>query len=190
MRFSPLLRLPRTYVCHEQPVAPVHYVHGTGGAIRRSAIERYGGWDEDTPIEDEVSFGLRLQLQRAPGHYLAFDPRPLLRRRGDLEGGLGKRQLTAAGFYRKAMTFVHRVLGRYHPVRVRLLYPLYALAALAWTLNWVWGDSRRHSSTLEAVGGSLKFLAMWPLHTLAMVREPLGRREHAKAPASFLPERT
>lgn len=174
MRFSPVLRLPLTYPRYDRPRRRADYVHGTGGAYRRSVFERFGGWDEDTPMEDETSLGIRAGRGLAPGEHFAFDPRPRLRRRMDVDGGLAKRTFTSARYYARFMTFVHHVLGRYHPWRVRLLYPLYVLAGVHWTLMWIWIDSRRHGSVLAKVAGSLAFLASAPWHAAKLLREPLG----------------
>jgi hypothetical protein len=150
-------------------------VHGTGGVIRKSAFERFGGWDEDTPIEDEASFGLRAQRMKEPDEYFGFDPRAVLRRDLDVEGGLAKRHLTPGGYYRKLMTFVHHIIARYHPMRVRLLYPAYVIAAGVWTVIWLWDDSKRYHSFLSRLLGSAAFAAALPVHALRMLGEPLGR---------------
>jgi len=176
MRFSPLLKLPFTYPRYDRPVARVDYVHGTGGAYRRSALERFGGWDDDTPIEDETSLGIRVRRGLADGERIAFDPRPRLRRRMDLDGGLAKRRLTSARFYQRFMTFVHHILGRYYPVRVRVLYPLYVLAGLQWTVSWMWADSQAHDTVARKLAGTIAFAAALPYHAVRMLKEPLGRR--------------
>ncbi len=169
MRFSKLLRFPYTYARHDRPVRGVDYVHGTGGALRRTVLARHGGWDEDTPVEDESSLGIRISRGLAPGEYLAFDPRARLRRRMDLDGGLDKRGLTTGRYYRKLMTFVHRVLGRYHPVRTRLLYPLHVIAALWWTVAWIWLESKRHSTRGRRVGATAALALAAPWHVVAML---------------------
>jgi len=184
MRYSWLLKTPSTFNRHDEPVRPVDYVHGTGGAIRRAAYERFGGWDPDTPIEDELSFSLRVAAGKRAEEHFAFVPEPLLRRGLDLGGGLGKRQLTAAGFYTKFMTFVHRIMARYRPVRVRALYPLYVLAGAVFVLDWMWNDSRKYSTTLRRLAGASAFLALLPVHALAMARVPFGRPDEAAGPGS------
>jgi hypothetical protein len=184
MRYSSLLKTPSTYNRLDEPVRPVDYVHGTGGAIRRAAYERFGGWDPDTPLEDELSFSLRVAAGKRPEEYFAFVPEPTLRRGLDLGGGLGKRQLTAGGFYAKFMTFVHRILGRYRPVRVRALYPLYVLGGAVFVLDWLWNDSRRYPTPARRLLGSAAFLLLLPLHAARMVRVPFGRIEDAARPGS------
>ncbi len=166
MRFSTLLGLPLVYARHDQPVRPVDYVHGTGGMLRRAAVDRFGGWDEDTPIEDETSFALRAAEHKRPEEYFAFDPSAQLLRNLDASGGLGKRFLRPGGFFVKFMTFVHHILARYRPWRVRLLYPLYVLAGGVWTASWIWYDSRAHDTVVRKLWGVSLFVATLPWHAL------------------------
>jgi glycosyltransferase involved in cell wall biosynthesis len=168
MRFSWLLRLPHNFPRLDRRVDHVDYVHGTGGAYRRCVFERFGGWDEDTPIEDETSLGIRIGRGLAPGEHLVFDPRARLRRRNDIPGGLGKRAQTPARFFTLFMTFVHVILGRYHPWRVRLLYPLYVLGALVWTIGWLWRESFAHDTVGLKLAGTLGLVLMLPLYASRM----------------------
>lgn len=164
MQFTRLLRLPSTYARHDAPVDRVDYVHGTGGAYRRSVFARFGGWDTDTPIEDETSLGIRVSTGLPPDEYICFDPTARLRRRLDLDGGLAKRKAGAPGFYRRFMTFVHHILGRYHGTRVKALYPLYVWSGWWWTILWIWADSHAHDTTGKRLLGSLGFTLAMPYH--------------------------
>jgi glycosyltransferase involved in cell wall biosynthesis len=175
MRFSWLLKVPWTYPRYDRRVEGVHYVHGTGGALRRRVLERVGGWDEDTPMEDETSLGIRVLRSLEPGEYLAFDPRAVVERRMDIGGGLAKRWMSPDRYYARFMTFVHHILGRYYPVRVRVLYPLYIWAGYRWTVTWLWEDSVAHDTLGKKVLGTLGLTATLPWHALRMLREPLGR---------------
>ena len=65
MRFSRVLGLPDNFARYDQRLDGRDYVHGTGGAYRRAIFERFGGWDEDTPIEDETSLGIRVTRRAA-----------------------------------------------------------------------------------------------------------------------------
>jgi len=177
MRFSPVTRVAYTYPRYDRYVKGVDWVHGTGGAFRRSVFERFGGWDEDTPIEDEYSLAIRMKRGLAADEYLVFDPTAHLQRRMDLGGGLGKRLMTPAKFYGKFMTFVHHVMGRYYPVRVRALYPAYVWAGYRWSVSWLWDDSPL--TFPQQVWQSVLFTITLPWHALKMLREPFG-----KAPGS------
>jgi glycosyltransferase involved in cell wall biosynthesis len=174
MKFSQRLRLPLTYPRYDQRVAPVDYVHGSGGAYRREVFTRFGGWDEDTPIEDETSLGIRIGRGLQDGEYLAFEPKPRLRRRLDVEGGLAKRSLTPARFYARFMRFVHSILGRYYPSRVRWMYPAYVIAGLWWTWSWIWVDSQQHARYHQKIAAAGLFLVTLPYHALMAWRTPFG----------------
>ncbi|HYU16702.1 MAG TPA: glycosyltransferase family 2 protein, partial [Candidatus Acidoferrum sp.] len=175
MRFSPLLKLPWTYARHDRRVVGVDSVHGTNGSIRRNCLERFGGWDEDAGIEDEASFGFRVARGRRAGEYLCFDPSPVVVRGQDAGGGLGKRFMTAGGYYERLLGFCQRVIGRYHPWRVRLLFPLYALALWGWTVDWLFGESRGHRATWRRLAASAGLLLSIPFRGLrSLARHGIG----------------
>ncbi|HEX4346317.1 MAG TPA: glycosyltransferase family 2 protein, partial [Vicinamibacterales bacterium] len=48
------LKWPRTYVRVDTRSPSVQSLMGTNGSVRRSAVERFGLWDECTPIEEEA----------------------------------------------------------------------------------------------------------------------------------------
>ncbi len=175
MRFSRVLGLPDNFARYDRRLVGRDYVHGTGGAYRRSVFERFGGWDEDTPIEDETSLGIRIKRGLAPGEYIAFDPRARLRRGFDLGGGLDKRRNTTARYFARFMTFVHAILGRYYPTRVRLLYPCYVFGAWRFTVGWIWDDSMAHDTVGKKLVGTLVFTIALPYHALKALRVPLGK---------------
>jgi glycosyltransferase involved in cell wall biosynthesis len=179
MRLGPLLQTPSVYNRTDEEIRPVHSVHGTGGAIRRSAFERFGGWDEDTPIEDELSFALRALAGKRDSEYFMFTPVPVLRRGLDLGGGLGKRALSAGGFYTKFMTFVHKILGRYRRRRVIALYPLYVLSGAVFVTDWIWNDSLRYQTLASRLAGTLVFWLTLPVHAAKMLGVSLGRADGA-----------
>ncbi len=175
MRFSAVLGLPDNFARYDRRLDGRHYVHGTGGAYRKSVFERLGGWDEDTPIEDETSLGIRMRRGLRDGEYVAFDPRAKLRRGFEMDGGLGKRRNTTARYFARFMTFVHTVLGRYYPVRVRLLYPFYVIGAWRFTLGWMWDDSMAHDTLGKRLLGTLTFTLALPYHAVRALRVPLGK---------------
>ncbi len=176
MRFSWPLRLPHTFARLDEPVDRVDHVHGTGGAYRRAVFGRFGGWDEDTPIEDETSLAIRIGRGLGPGEYMCFDPSARLQRRMDMGGGLAKRKAGTAGYFRRFMTFIHHILGRYHRRRVIALYPLYVGAAWWMTLEWIWGESNDHPTTWRRVVGTLGFTTLLPYHAVrCLLTIDLGR---------------
>lgn len=173
MSFSPVTKVAYTYPRYDRYRRGVDWVHGTGGAFRRSVFERFGGWDEDTPIEDEYSLAIRMKRGLDPDEYLVFDPSAHLQRRMDLGGGLGKRRMTPAKFYAKFMTFVHHVMARYYPTRVRALYPLYAWAGYRWSVSWLWDDSPL--TIPQQIWATIAFTATFPYHAIKMLSEPFGK---------------
>lgn len=185
MGFMPLLRLPTTYVRTVERIAPVAAVHGTNGALRRRAVERFGGWDEDTTVEDETSFALRAAAGMRPGEYFAFDPRPVVMRGLDVEGGLGKRYVTAAQFFARLLDFVHTILGRYHPWRVALAYPVYLVVLYGWTVGWLWLEARafRDRSLAARLIETLRFTLLLPVHVVRTAAWSRSKRRGAMTPA-------
>jgi glycosyltransferase involved in cell wall biosynthesis len=176
MRFSRVLGLPDNFARYDQRLTGRHYVHGTGGAYRRAVFERFGGWDEDTPIEDETSLGIRVKRGLRDGEYIAFDPRARLQRGFDLVGGLDKRRHTTARYFARFMTFVHAILGRYYPWRVRVLYPCYVFGAWRFTVGWLWDDSMAHDTLGKKLLGTLTFTLALPYHAFKALRLPLGKQ--------------
>jgi glycosyltransferase involved in cell wall biosynthesis len=176
MRFSRVLGLPDNFARYDQRLDGRHYVHGTGGAYRRSVFERLGGWDEDTPIEDETSLGIRMRRGLAKGEYVAFDPRARLKRGFEIAGGLDKRRNTTGRYFARFMTFVHTVLGRYYPVRVRLLWPAYVFGAWRFTVGWIWDDSLAHQTFASRLLGTLALTFALPYYAIkALVQIPFGK---------------
>jgi glycosyltransferase involved in cell wall biosynthesis len=176
MRFSRVLGLPDNFARYDKRLDDRHYVHGTGGAYRRSVFERLGGWDEDTPIEDETSLGIRMRRGLAPGEYVAFDPRAKLLRGFEIAGGLDKRRNTTGRYFARFMTFVHAVLGRYYPVRVRLLWPAYVFGAWRFTVGWIWDDSMAHQTFGSRLLGTLALTFALPYYAIkALAQIPFGK---------------
>ena len=176
MRFSRVLGLPDNFARYDKRLDGRHYVHGTGGAYRRSVFDRLGGWDEDTPIEDETSLGIRMRRGLGDGEYVAFDPRARLRRGFEIAGGLDKRRNTTGRYFARFMTFVHTVLGRYYPVRVRVLWPAYVFGAWRFTVGWIWDDSMAHQTFGSRVLGTLALTVALPYYAIkALVQIPFGK---------------
>jgi glycosyltransferase involved in cell wall biosynthesis len=128
LRYS-WLKLPRGRTYHGQRILGVTQVAGTNASIRRSAIERVGGWDDERD-HDEDSFNFRFARVKGRHEYFAYDPRPAILRRLDVPGGLGRRQQGIAERLRAELRFFHVVIRRYFPLRFWMLYPLYLFFAL------------------------------------------------------------
>ncbi|MEO8706142.1 MAG: glycosyltransferase [Kofleriaceae bacterium] len=135
----------RVYVASDRRTH-VESLHGTNASIRRTALERFGLWDECTPIEDEPSIAFRINDMKADHEYLVFDPETTIRRRLDVPGGMAKRTLGGFGYAKKTFTFLHNIVGHYFPIRFALAYPLYYFYAAVMTTDWILTDSIKHDS--------------------------------------------
>ncbi|HWU91612.1 MAG TPA: glycosyltransferase [Kofleriaceae bacterium] len=140
-----LLKWQRVWVCSDRRTE-VESLHGTNSAIRRSTVERFGLWDECTPIEDEPSIAYRINAGKRPDEYLVFDPEPRIIRRLDEPGGMGKRSLSAPAYAQRVFTFLHNIVGHYFPVRFALLYPLYVVLTAHRATDWILTFSRKHAT--------------------------------------------
>jgi len=148
LRYS-WLKLPRGRTYHSRRIHGVTQVAGTNASIRRSAIERVGGWDNE-PDHDEDSFNFRFARVKRKDEYFAYDPRPAILRRLDVPGGLGRRQQTAGARLRAELRFFHVVIRRYFPWRFWLFYPFYLFCAVERAL--------RHARSCPDTGRSVAAL--------------------------------
>ena len=181
LSYDPFLKTSLTYVQHDRPRVPVFALHGTNASLRRSAWKRFGGWDEDTAIEDEVSFCFRAQRLKQPDEYFAYDPRPVMLRNRDVTGGLGKRQMEVDVFFGHYLDFVHRIIGRYYPIRVLALYPLYVVVSYFIAVGSIWAHSRRYRSAVARLLSAVGLLATLPVHVAsALLRFGLPSSEIGK----------
>jgi glycosyltransferase involved in cell wall biosynthesis len=138
---------------------------GGNAAIPRSTLERFGLWDECTPIEDEPSLAFRIAAGRAADEYLLFDPTPKMIRRLDIPGGMAKRGLSGPAYGKRVFTYLHNVLRHYRPVRFWALYPAYVGFVGYHVIEWIVSDSKRHQTvaarTLGTVGMALALVPLW-----------------------------
>jgi glycosyltransferase involved in cell wall biosynthesis len=146
LRYS-WLKFPRGRTYHSRRIVGVTQVAGTNASIRRSAIERGGGWDDETD-HDEDSFNFRFARVRREGEYFAYDPSPAILRRLDVPGGLGRRQQSVAARLRSELRFSHGIIRKYHPWRFWALYPAYVFCALERACRHVF-ESRRVAKRWE-----------------------------------------
>jgi glycosyltransferase involved in cell wall biosynthesis len=199
LSYDPFLKISLTYVQHDRRRVPVYAIHGTNATLRRHAWERFGGWDEDTAIEDEVSFCFRALERKRPEEYFAYDPRPTMLRNRDINGGLDKRRMSASVFFGHYIDYVHRIIGRYHTARVVALYPIYVVATYFMSVGTLWAHSRRYRGVLSRLGAALGLLIGLPAHlAMAWLRlshpsravDKVGaREEHGQPPASLAEDR-
>ncbi len=118
------LRMPRGRMRHTRRVVGVEAVRGGNASLRRETIERAGGWDDER-FGEEHSLDFRFARCRRPGEYFVFDPLAVHLRRLDIAGGSERRLVPPDGALRAELSYSHRVVRRYFPVRFALCYPAY-----------------------------------------------------------------
>ncbi|HZJ67452.1 MAG TPA: glycosyltransferase family 2 protein [Kofleriaceae bacterium] len=159
-----LLKWQRVYARTDQRKR-VESLMGSNAAIRRFTLERFGLWDECTPIEDEPSLAYRINAGKHHDEYLLFDPQAQMIRRLDVPGGMAKRTMSGPIYAKRVFTFLHNIIGHYFPVRFALLYPLYIYFVAYHVIQWICSDSKKHQTLPQriwAVGGlCLSLLPMW-----------------------------
>jgi len=115
---------------------PVQWLHGLNSSIRRSYVIELGGWYPYINNFDEHSFCFKLQKAMKKEEYLIFDPRPIVLRRFDIPGGLGKRYLPLTQLLKNQLLFYHRVVAKHYPFRFYLLYPIFNLYCFRYIIRW------------------------------------------------------
>jgi glycosyltransferase involved in cell wall biosynthesis len=142
----------------------IDFLVGSNASVRRSLIERIGGWDEGIPMGEEQSFAFKFARARRPGEHLTYDPRPQVWRRVNIDGGLDRR--SARDWYRRDLEgrviYYHGVVGHYFPWRFRLLYPLYLLRVIEQVLIWLWDRDNADRGFGERLRATLLTLAEFP----------------------------
>ncbi len=151
-----------TYVEVDRPVR-VATVHGGNVSLRRSALERFGLWDESTRIEDELSFNYRLRARKRPDEYLLYDPDALILRRFDVPGGMNKRYMPVTALGERLFEFLHNIIGHYFTARFVLLYPAYVVLLYGVCCGWIWGEIHGGGGPLRRVANMLGLLLILPL---------------------------
>ncbi|HEY5922531.1 MAG TPA: glycosyltransferase [Kofleriaceae bacterium] len=142
----------------------VESLMGGNAAIPRRTLERFGLWDECTPIEDEPSLAYRINAGKLPGEYMLFDPHVKMVRRLDVPGGMAKRTLSGPRYAKRVFTFMHNIIGHYFPLRFVLLYPAYIYFVGFHCIEWIVSDSKKHDTIASKLFGSLGMvLALIPL---------------------------
>lgn len=140
LRYS-WLKLPRGRMYHTRRLIGVTQVTGTNASIRRTAIERAGGWQPEFD-HDEDSFNFRFARVKAKNEYFAYDPRAAILRRLEIPGGVGRRQKSVHALLGSELQFFHAVIRRNFPLRFWALYPLYLVLALVRAFKF-YGEARR-----------------------------------------------
>ncbi|MFT3700620.1 MAG: glycosyltransferase [Kofleriaceae bacterium] len=142
----------------------VESLMGGNAAIPRRTLERFGLWDECTPIEDEPSLAFRINAGKDPDEYLLFDPDVKMIRRLDVPGGMGKRTMSGPFYAKRVFTFLHNIIGHYFPMRFVLLYPLYIYMLSYHVTQWICSDSIKHRTLFQRIWATAGFfIVLFPL---------------------------
>ena len=143
----------------------VESLMGGNAAIPRTTLERFGLWDECTPIEDEPSLAFRINAAKESDEYMLFDPEVKMIRRLDVPGGMGKRTMSGPFYAKRVFTFLHNIIGHYFPVRFVLLYPAYLFMCIYHVTQWICSDSIKHRTLVQRVaavtGFYVVFFPLW-----------------------------
>ena len=177
-----LLKWQRVYARTDQRKR-VESLMGGNVAIRRFTLERFGLWDECTPIEDEPSLAYRINAGKHHDEYLLFDPAPRMIRRLDVPGGMAKRTMSGPVYAKRVFTFLHNIIGHYFPIRFVLLYPLYIYLVAYHVIQWICSDSKKHQTLARriwAVAGIV--LSLIPLWTIWLAEWLVRRIRHGEPP--------
>ncbi|HSN26486.1 MAG TPA: hypothetical protein VLT45_09375, partial [Kofleriaceae bacterium] len=176
----------------------VESLMGGNAAIPRRTLERFGLWDECTPIEDEPSLAYRINAGKRDDEFLLFDPGVKMIRRLDVPGGMAKRTLSGPAYAQRVFTFLHNIIGHYFPLRFVLLYPLYIYFVAYHCIQWICSDSKKHQTLLSRIwataGIILSLLPLWFfwlgqwLYLRLRVGEPPHRPLLDPRPARLVPE--
>ena len=165
----------------------VESLMGGNAAIPRRTLERFGLWDECTPIEDEPSLAYRINAGKQPDEYMLFDPNVKMIRRLDVPGGMAKRTMSAPRYAKRVFTFMHNIIGHYFPLRFALLYPLYLYFVGFHCVQWIVSDSKRHQNWAERIGASVGIVLALPVLWLAWLGEWAWSRAQNGRPKRFAP---
>jgi|GEM_PF-617755 len=177
-----LLKWQRVYARTDEKKR-VESLMGGNAAIPRTTLERFGLWDECTPIEDEPSLSYRINAAKRPDEYLLFDPAPKMIRRLDVPGGMAKRTMSGPVYARRVFTFLHNVIGHYFPVRFVLLYPLYLYFVGYHVIQWICSDSKKHQTLPRRIWATAGIcLSLIPLWTVWLVEWWYHRLRDGEAP--------
>jgi glycosyltransferase involved in cell wall biosynthesis len=177
-----VLKWQRVYARTDQKKR-VESLMGGNAAIRRSTLERFGLWDECTPIEDEPSLSYRINAGKHPDEYLLFDPEPKMIRRLDVPGGMAKRTMSGPIYAKRVFTFLHNIIGHYFPIRFVLLYPGYIYFVAYHVIQWICSDSKKHQTLARRIWATSGIiLSLLPLWAVWLVEWGYLRIRHGEAP--------
>jgi len=167
---------PHTFCRFDERVESVTWVHGSNGSVRKSVIERVGGWDARSTEHDEHPLCLPLQKMLRPGERLVFDPSMVLLRRKDIPGGAAVRFEGPKRIYRMWIRYYHDLVIKHRPLRSIAMYPIFPIASTFSATWWIWADSMTHRGITDRVKDSIVTLTASPLWYVEELRRVVGAR--------------
>lgn len=161
----------------------VESLMGGNAAIPRRTLERFGLWDECTPIEDEPSLAYRINAGKRADEYMLFDPDVQMIRRLEVPGGMAKRTLSGPRYAKRVFTFLHNIVAHYFPVRFVLLYPAYIYFVAYHSIEWICSDSKKHRTfTSRALATASLVVTLLPLWLYWLAELGYQRLRHGAPP--------
>lgn len=154
----------------------IAFLIGSNASVRRTLLDRVGGWDEGVPMHEEQSFAFKFALARREGEHFVFDPTALMWRRTGVPGGLGRRagddwhlrELEGRLFFYK------HVVGHYFSARYKLLFPLFWLRGVEQVIVWIWDPDNADRAFSDRVRASVEVVVSLP-EALKFKRFPAER---------------
>lgn len=146
-----LLKTPYTNARYDKYIKNVEWVHGTNSSIKKAWIERVNGWDTQNRNQDEHSFAFKIKkLKKETSNnrpFFEFNPSILALRRTNIDGGMANRTFSIKREFKNQWDFISKIIYRYYPFRVILLFPFYILFILIKIFQrWISQFSLRKSS--------------------------------------------
>jgi GT2 family glycosyltransferase len=164
---------PHVYCRFDERIESVDWVHGTNGSVRKSVIERVGGWDARSTDHDEHPLCLRLRKRLEPGERLVFDPTVVLLRTKDAPGGAAVRYEGSRRIFRMWIRYYHGLVMKHRPLPSPLLYPIFPLAAGMSALRFIWVDSKIHEGALQRAVDTARTFFLLPIWYAEELKERL-----------------
>jgi glycosyltransferase involved in cell wall biosynthesis len=143
----------------------IDHLMGSNASMRRSLVDRAGGWDEGISHGEEHSFYFRCKKTMSDSEYFVFDPKPVAWRRTCIPGGLDRRTKPFWYFLEQdaRARFYLRVVAHYFPLRFWLLSPLYPFRLLYKMWDWIFDSDNNHIRFIERVWASIAVVFLLPV---------------------------
>ena len=127
---------------------------GGNAAIPRTTLERFGLWDECTPIEDEPSLAYRINAGKRDDEYLLFDPDVKMIRRLDVPGRHGAsarcRGRATPSACSRSCTTSSATTSRCGSC---CSIPAYIYFVAFHCIEWICSDSKKHQTIASRIVG-------------------------------------